>query len=171
VFDAIEREYASSPRGSASGRDRRIPISALKGRQRHAQRRHALVPGPTLMEYLETVEVEDAARAVPLAGAVGEPAGQDFRGFAGTIAAATCGGRRVRVLPSGARAGSRASSPWTATSSRRCRPVVTLTLADEIDVSRGDVLAAADAPPAVADQFEATLIWMHEEPCCRAART
>ena len=44
---------------------------------------------------------------------------------------------------------------------------VTLTLADEVDVSRGDVLAAADAPPAVADQFQATIIWMHEEPMLR----
>jgi hypothetical protein len=46
---------------------------------------------------------------------------------------------------------------------------VTLTLADEIDVSRGDVLVAADEPPAVADQFEATVVWMDDEPCCRAA--
>ena len=92
----------------------------------------------------------------------------DFRGFAGTIAARQRSGRATRscVLPSGRREhASRASSPTTAISTRRVAgQSVTLTLADEIDVSRGDVLAAADAPPEVADQFEATIVWMDEEP-------
>ena len=72
------------------------------------------------------------------------------------------GARRCRPA---ARARSRASSRTTAISNAAVAgQSVTLTLADEIDVSRGDVLAAADAPPAVADQFEATIVWMHDEP-------
>ena len=90
----------------------------------------------------------------------------DFRGFAGLIAGGTVRpGDAVRVLPSGK----------TSTVERIVTldgdldeavagQSVTLTLADEIDCSRGDVLAAADDPPQVADQFEATIVWMDDEP-------
>jgi bifunctional enzyme CysN/CysC len=91
---------------------------------------------------------------------------QDFRGFAGMIASGTVKpGDAVRVLPSGrqsrvARVVTRDGDLDEALAGQS----VTLTLEDEIDVSRGDVLAAATAPPGVADQFQVTLIWMHEEP-------
>src|SRR5690606_12502585 len=94
----------------------------------------------------------------------------EFRGFAGQIAS---GAVRVhdpvRVLPSGRQTqvtrilvGDRDVPAAVAGQS------VTVTLADEIDVSRGDVLCAADAPASVADQFEATIVWMHEQPMLQA---
>jgi bifunctional enzyme CysN/CysC len=91
---------------------------------------------------------------------------QDFRGFAGLISTGTvqCG-QPVRVLPSG-----RATHIRQILIGEQTRDVavagesVIVTLADDVDVSRGDVIAAADAPPMVADQFEATVVWMHEQP-------
>src|SRR5690606_25540905 len=117
---------------------------------------------------LETVEVEDELKERPFrlpVQWVNRP-NQDFRGFAGTIAGGVVRvGDEIRVAPSGRH-------------SRVVRIVthdgdldqavagqsVTLALGDEIDVSRGDVICAAAAPIAVADQFQATVIWMHEEP-------
>ena len=89
----------------------------------------------------------------------------DFRGFAGPIVGGTIRpGDRVRVLPAGhqstvARLVTRDSDLDEACAGQS----ITITLTDEIDISRGDVLAAADAPPQVADQFEADLVWMSEE--------
>jgi bifunctional enzyme CysN/CysC len=90
----------------------------------------------------------------------------DFRGFAGlVVSGAVRVGDAVRVLPSGRQSQvARIIGDSRDLQSAVAGQSVTLTLADEIDVSRGDVLAAAAAPPAVADQFEATIIWMHERP-------
>jgi bifunctional enzyme CysN/CysC len=91
---------------------------------------------------------------------------QDFRGFAGTIASGRVRpGDTVRVLPSGrqsqvTRIVTRDGDLEEAVAGQS----ITLTLADEIDISRGDLLAAASSPPGVADQFQATVVWMHEEP-------
>ena len=118
------------------------------------------------MEHLETVEVDDVDRcsAVPHAGAVGQPPEPRLprllpgRSSAARSAPAT----RSRRCPPAARAASRASSPQDGDLDQAVAgQSVTLTLADEIDISRGDVIAAAaDALPEVADQFEATLVWM-----------
>jgi bifunctional enzyme CysN/CysC len=90
----------------------------------------------------------------------------DFRGFSGLISAGTVRpGDLVRVSPSGRE--SRVRQVITGTSEApqaQAGQSVTLTLEDEIDISRGDVLAQADAPVSVADQFEATLVWMDESP-------
>jgi len=90
----------------------------------------------------------------------------DFRGFAGQIVSGVVRpGDRVRVLPSGREA--HVARIVTADGDLEAAVAgqsVTLTLGSETDVSRGDVLAAGDAPPQVASQFEATLVWMHEEP-------
>ncbi|MEB3902382.1 adenylyl-sulfate kinase, partial [Pseudomonas putida] len=90
----------------------------------------------------------------------------DFRGYSGNIAAGSISvGERIRVLPSGQQSEVTdilgASGPQQRA---ECGQAVTLVLKDEIDISRGDLIALADAPPAVADQFEATLVWMDEEP-------
>jgi bifunctional enzyme CysN/CysC len=149
-----------------------IPMSALRGDNiLERSERMRWYQGPTLMGYLESVEIEDDLQVKPFrlpVQWVNRP-NQDFRGFAGTIASGTIRrGDTVRALPSGRQ--SRVThiigydgDLETAVAGQS----VTLTLADEIDVSRGDVLAAADAPPAVADQFQATIIWMHEEPMLR----
>jgi bifunctional enzyme CysN/CysC len=91
---------------------------------------------------------------------------QEFRGFAGLIAGGRVSrGDPVRVLPSGRRSRvARILSGEGDVPFAVAHQSVTLTLDDEIDVSRGDVLAAADAPPAVANQFEATIVWMQDEP-------
>ena len=125
--------------------------------------------GPTLMHHLENVAVGDDLAAKPFrlpVQWVNRP-NADFRGFAGLIVSgAIQRGRRRSRAAVGASEPRRAHPRRRPRTSRRAvaGQSVTVTLADEVDVSRGDVLAAADAPPAVADQFEATIVWMHERP-------
>jgi len=146
-----------------------IPMAALKGDNViDASARMPWYQGPTLMSHLESIEIEDQLQHQPFrlpVQWVNRP-DQDFRGFAGTLASGVIAvGDAVRALPSGRT--SRVSRIVTYDGDLP-RAVagqsVTLVLADEIDVSRGDVLCAADAPAGVADQFQATIIWMHEEP-------
>src|SRR5262249_17725259 len=93
----------------------------------------------------------------------------DFRGFAGTIASGQIApGDRVVALPSGIE--TTVARVVTYDREREfgvAGQAVTLTLADEIDISRGDMIAAADAPAPVSQQFEATVVWMAEEPLLR----
>jgi len=119
------------------------------------------------MQHLEAVEIDEDLQHRPFRLAVqwvNRP-DQDFRGFAGTISSGVLGvGDPVRVLPSGrqskvARIVTQDGDLERAVAGQS----VTLTLEHEIDVSRGDVIAAASSPPGVADQFQATVIWMHEE--------
>ncbi|HTI67160.1 MAG TPA: sulfate adenylyltransferase subunit CysN [Caulobacteraceae bacterium] len=146
-----------------------VPISGLKGD--NIASRSAATPwyaGPSLMEHLETVQVEDRLVDAPFrlpVQWVNRP-NLDFRGFSGLIASGRVRpGAALRVLPSGqvstvARIVTKDGDLEEAVAGQS----VTLTLADEIDCSRGDVLAGADSPPEVADQFETTVIWMAEEP-------
>jgi bifunctional enzyme CysN/CysC len=124
--------------------------------------------GETLLQHLETVRVERDARDIGLRLPVQwvcRPH-QNFRGFAGTLAAGIATpGMDVAVLPSGRR--SRIARIVTADgdlAQATTGQAVTLTLADEVDVSRGDVIATAANPPEVADQFAAHLLWMGEQP-------
>ena len=147
-----------------------IPLSAFKGD--NITDPSAAMPwyhGTTLMGYLETVEIDDermqrAPFRLPVQW-VNRP-NLDFRGFAGTIAGGVIRpGDRIRVQPSGrestvARIVTRAGDLEQAVSGQS----ITLTLNDEIDISRGDVISTVDAPAETADQFEITLVWMHDEP-------
>ena len=170
VFDRIVEAYAGFARQIGLEQVTAIPLSALGGDNMLAHSEHTpWYRGPTLMAWLETVEVDDArAQAGPLRMPVqwvNRPH-QDFRGFAGTIARGSVApGDRVRVLPSG-RATTVASviGPDGELARAVAGQAVTLTLADEVDASRGDVVAAADDPPEAADQFECTLVWMADEP-------
>jgi bifunctional enzyme CysN/CysC len=124
--------------------------------------------GPTLMHHLENVAVSDDLAAKPFrlpVQWVNRP-NPDFRGFAGLIVSGAVRVRdAVRVLPSGRQSHiTRIIGAGRDLENAVAGQSVTVTLADDIDVSRGDVLAAAAAPPAVADQFEATIVWMHERP-------
>ena len=124
--------------------------------------------GPTLMHHLENVAVSDDLAAKPFrlpVQWVNRP-NPDFRGFAGLIVSGAIRVRdAVRVLPSGRQSHiTRIIGAGRDLENAVAGQSVTVTLADDIDVSRGDVLAAAAAPPAVADQFEATIVWMHERP-------
>jgi bifunctional enzyme CysN/CysC len=145
-----------------------IPMSALQGDNiTESSARMPWYDGPPLLRWLEDAPVEDDLRETPFRMPVqwvNRP-NLDFRGFSGFIAAGTVRpGDKVRVLPSGrasmiARIVTQDGDLGLAVAGQS----VTLTLADEIDVSRGDVLAAADDPPGVADQFEATLVWFDDE--------
>ena len=151
-----------------------IPLSALNGD--NLLRRSAAMPwyaGPTLLEHLETVDIGgsgiDVGFRLPVQW-VNRPdrtdAGRDFRGFAGTVAAgAVKPGDEIVALPSGRR--STVARIVTADGDLDIAAVgqaITLTLADELDISRGDVIASAQHPPQVADQFAAHLLWMGEQP-------
>ena len=146
-----------------------IPISAVAGDNiiEHGSNM-PWYDGPTLLQHLESVEVSDdlpdKSFRLPVQW-VNRP-NADFRGFAGQIASGTVKvGDKLRVLPSGRES----SVARIVTADRDLEEAVagqsiTLTLTSEVDISRGDVLAAAGSPPETADQFEATVIWMHEDP-------
>ena len=169
VFDRIRLAYRAFASDIGITDFLAVPISGLAG-DNIASRSQAMpwYTGPSLIEHLDTVEIdEEAGQAVPFRMPVqwvNRP-DLDFRGFSGLIAGGSVmPGDLVRILPSGR----------TTTVSRIVtldgdldRAVagqsVTLTLADEVDCSRGDVIAAADAPPEAADQFEATIVWMADE--------
>jgi bifunctional enzyme CysN/CysC len=169
TFAAIEQEYRTFAEEIGLTAVTVIPMSALKGD--NIVTRSTNTPwysGPTLMEYLESVRTADVRRSGPFRMPVqwvNRP-DPEFRGFAGVVVGGSVApGDPVRALPSGrqstvARIVTRDGDLPQAVAGQS----ITLTLADEIDVSRGDVLAAAAQPPGVADQFEAELIWMSEEP-------
>ena len=147
-----------------------IPMSALRGDNiTEPSDSMPWYHGTTLMGYLETVEIDEARQQklpfrMPVQW-VNRP-NLDFRGFTGRIAGGSIHpGDSVRILPSGrttkvARIVTMDGDLQQAVAGQS----VTLTLTDEVDCSRGDVIAVADDPSGVADQFQTTLIWMHEQP-------
>ncbi|MDE2305015.1 MAG: sulfate adenylyltransferase subunit CysN [Gammaproteobacteria bacterium] len=150
-----------------------LPISALEGDNVTAPSpRTPWFRGPTLIEYLETVEVdEDRMQRAPLRMPVqwvNRP-DQDFRGFAGRLVSGILRrGEPVRINPAGTqsvvtRIVTRDGDLDEAVAGQS----VTVTLRDEIDVSRGDVISAPDSPPGSADEFEAVVVWMHAQPMLR----
>jgi bifunctional enzyme CysN/CysC len=169
LYNAIVHEYRAFAAQIGLEDITPIPLSALRGD--NMLERSARTPwyrGPTLMEYLERVEIEDDLQSKPFrlpVQWVNRP-NQDFRGFAGTIASGSIRkGDAIRALPSGRQSRiARIVTHEGDLAEAVAGQSITLTLTEEIDVSRGDVLAAAGSPPAVADQFQCTLIWMHEEP-------
>ena len=169
IFAKIERDYRQFADQIKIEAVTCIPVSAVAGD--NVTTRSARTPwylGPGLLQHLETVEVPDPAQG----GAFRMPVqwvnrpNAEFRGFTGLIASgAVRPGDSLRVLPSGRTSTvARVFSGEGEASQGVAGESVTLTLADEIDVSRGDVLAAAAEPPPVANQFEATIVWMHDEP-------
>ena len=169
VFDNIVAEYREFAEKIGLTGFRAIPISALDGDNVTQASAHTpWYDGPTLLSHLETLEVADRKTSRDFrfwVQWVNRP-NLDFRGFAGTVASGTIRrGDVVRVSPSGR-------------SSRVTRIVtqdgdldeavpdqsVTLTVADEIDIGRGDLLSPPNAPPGLSDQFEVTLVWMSDQP-------
>ena len=150
-----------------------IPMSAFKGDNvTGPSERMPWYRGTTLMQFLETVEVdEDRLQRNPFrlpVQWVNRP-NLDFRGFTGTVTSGKIArGDRVRVLPSGRE--SRVRQIVTFNGDLEFAVAgqsITLTLADEIDISRGDVITSTEAPTEVADQFEATIVWMDAQPMLR----
>ena len=169
VFDRIVADYRAFATSIGISDFTAIPISGFKGDNITALSANTpWYSGPALIAHLETVEVDAAAAQtqpfrMPVQW-VNRP-NLDFRGFAGQIASGTIRpGDQIRIVPSGK----------TSTVARIVTfdgdldeavagQSVTLTLADEVDCSRGDLIAAAGDPPQASDQFCATFVWMDEE--------
>jgi bifunctional enzyme CysN/CysC len=169
IFDTIVAEYRDFAAQIGLDNIVAVPLSALRGdNMLEPSTNTPWYQGPTLMSYLESVEIEDDLQQRPFrlpVQWVNRP-NQDFRGFTGTISSGVIRkGDKIRALPSGrtskvARIVTHDGDLEQAVAGQS----ITLTLADEVDISRGDVIAAAESPPAVADQFQSTIIWMHDEP-------
>jgi bifunctional enzyme CysN/CysC len=168
-FDEIVAEYRLFADQIGIKHFTAIPMSALRGDNITEPSVHSpWYEGPPLLRWLEDAPVEDDLREqsfrMPVQW-VNRP-DLDFRGFAGFISAGSVRpGDKIKALPSGrestvARIVTKDGDLDRAVAGQS----ITLTLADEIDVSRGDVLAAAGDPPGVADQFETTLVWFDDEP-------
>ncbi|MGH3567045.1 MAG: sulfate adenylyltransferase subunit 1 [Pseudonocardia sp.] len=173
VLTAIAKDFADLSRALGFSDDAvvTIPLSALVGD--NVVERSANTPwydGPTLLDHLESVPVIDpeidAPFRMPVQYVIRWADPHDYRGYAGQVAAGTVApGDEIVVLPGGARttvaAVETADGPLSSAGAGRS---VTVLLADDIDISRGDVLAAADAPPRVTDAFDATLCWLADKP-------
>ncbi len=168
VYDQIVRDYEKFAEQLEFESITPIPLSALKGDnviERSAQTHW--YTGPTLLGYLETVDVHSQDDEKPFRFPVqwvNRPS-SDFRGFTGTVVAGSVSqGEEVRVLPSGevARVEDIVLYHDKLTTAHTDQ-AVTLTLDREVDASRGDVIVAADAPCEVSDQFDASLVWMDQE--------
>ena len=170
VFDRITADYAEFARSLGIADFTAIPISGFKGDNIASapSENTGWYSGPSLIEHLENVDVRtDADRAKPFRMPVqwvNRP-DLDFRGFAGLISTGSVRpGDAVRVLPSGKTTTVKAIPSFDgAMDGAVAGQSVTLTLADEIDCSRGDVICVADDPPQTADQFETTLVWLADE--------
>ena len=169
VYDEIVADYRVFAASIGIENFLPIPLSGLCGDNIAAI--SANMPwyaGPSLMAHLETVEIDiTAAQRRPFRMPVqwvNRP-NLDFRGFAGLISDGQIRpGDAVRLLPSGRTTTVSRIVAWGADLDVAVAgQSVTLTLADEVDCSRGDVLSVADDPPQVADQFEATVVWMADE--------
>ncbi len=170
VFDDIVADYRAFAASIGIAAFTAMPISAFKGDNITGPSVNTpWYKGKPLIEHLENVDVDGASDdSKPLRMAVqwvNRP-NLDFRGFAGQIATgAARRGDAIRVLPSGKTSTlSRIVTMDGDLEQAVAGQSVTFCLADEIDCSRGDVIAAAAHSPEVADQFEATLVWMAEEP-------
>ena len=169
TFNAIKDEYLAFAKQIDLQGITVIPISGVAGD--NIVERSSNTPwytGPVLMPHLENVPLDEeylAKQAFRLPVQWVNRPNLDFRGFAGTIAGGSITpGTRVRVLPSGHESVvTRIVTADGDLSVAVANQSITLTLADEIDISRGDVICRLDQPAGVGNQFEANLVWMHEQ--------
>ncbi|WP_284742013.1 sulfate adenylyltransferase subunit 1 [Amycolatopsis sp. RTGN1] len=181
TFTVIAEEFAAHAEslGYARGSVLAIPVSALEGD--NVASRSSRTPwysGPSLLEHLEDVPVapdpHDSALRFPVQYVIRPrtPEYPDYRGYAGQIAAGTVRpGDEIVVLPQGIR--SRIERIDTADgplAEAGAGTSVTLLLTDDIDISRGDLIAAADAPPRITDEITGTLCWLSSKPLKPGAR-
>ena len=170
VFDAIVADYAAFAKTIGIDRFTPIPLSGLTGA--NITTRSPDMPwyeGPALLPHLETVAIDgDRAAAASFRMPVqwvNRP-DLDFRGFAGLIASGRVSvGDRVRIAPSGKTTSIARIVTYDGDRDQAIAgEAVTLVLAEEVDCSRGDVIAAAEDPPEIADQFVARIVWMADAP-------
>ena len=169
VFERIVGEFSTFAAGLILKDLKAIPVSARFGDNvSSVSDRTPWYKGPPLLDYLELVDVEDERARRPFrlpVQWVNRP-DLDFRGFAGTIASGSVRlGDELAVLPSGQVSKVKSIlGPAGNLAKADVGDAVTVTLANEIDIARGDILAPAGARPQLADQFAAHLVWMSTEP-------
>ena len=167
VFQTIEEDFRVLAKAHPFQSVTAIPVSALQGDNVITlSTRNPWYAGPTLLGYLETVEVvrpQDARMVFPVQW-VNRPS-PDFRGFSGSVASGCLAvGDAVRITASGQLAKvTRLVTFDGDLPEARAGDTITLVLDKELDASRGDVIGAAEAPLEMTDQFEAVLIWMHQD--------
>ena len=170
VFDGIVAEYTAFAREIGITEFTAMPISGFKGDNIIAPSENTpWYTGPPLLAHLETVELDttrDAARPFRMPVQWVNRPNLDFRGFSGLIATGSVKpGDAVRVLPLGKTSTVKSIVMFDGELDQASAgQSVTICLDDEIDCSRGNVLAPADNPPQSADQFEATIVWMDDDP-------
>ncbi len=170
IYDAIVTEFTAFAASIGVAEVEAVPVSALVGDNVvTASERMRWYVGPTLLAVLEAAPVDSerlvgGAFRLPVAWVDGPR--PELHGYAGTIAGGRIAtGDRVRVQPSGRESTvARVITPAGDTAHAVAGQAVTLTLRDEIDITRGEVISRADDPAEVADQFEATVVWMADEP-------
>jgi bifunctional enzyme CysN/CysC len=177
VFNHIVEQYRALAEQLGISSVQAIPLSALTGDNLISASAHTpWYSGPNVLEYLETVALASTSSASSLVEPVetSQPARMpvqwvcrpnlDFRGFAGTLCQGVFKpGDEVMVLPSGKRSSiARIITQNADLAEAVCGQAVMLTLADEVDISRGDVIVAGKFPCEVADQFAAHIIWMDD---------
>jgi sulfate adenylyltransferase large subunit len=169
IFEGHRRDLESLARQLEIPQLIAVPVSALDGDNVvHRSERTLWYGGPSLLELLETVplaiESSSAGLRLPVQRVIRPH--QEFRGFAGQIAAGSVRpGDEVVTLPSGIRTRVRTISTWDGDlESARAPQSVTVTLEDEADISRGDMIVAADALPQTSTRLEATVVWMQAKP-------
>lgn len=169
VFDEIVSSFGEFAVGLRFLSVEAIPLSALEGDNVFARSlRTPWYSGPSLMGFLESVEIPADAVGLPFRMPVqwvNRP-NLDFRGFVGRVAQGVIRkGERLRILPSGLTSQVKEIVVWQGEQEEaEAGESITLTLEDELDVSRGDMFVAAEGPTPVADQFEARVLWMSEHP-------
>ncbi|SEP45644.1 sulfate adenylyltransferase subunit 1 [Amycolatopsis saalfeldensis] len=181
TFAVIAKEFAAHAEslGYRTGSVTTIPVSALQGDNVATKSgRTPWYTGPTLLEHLENVPVapdpHEAAFRFPVQYVIRPRTAEypDYRGYAGQIAAGTVRpGDEIVVLPQGLR--TRVEGIDTADgplAEAGAGTSVTLLLADDLDISRGDLIATADRPPRVTDELAATLCWLSAKPLKAGAR-
>ena len=169
VFDRIEADYREFAKDANLTTLQAIPLAAVSGD--NVLKRSENTPwykGPTLFDHMDTVTVTEvatrAAFRMPVQW-VSRP-NLNYRGFCGRIAEGSVKtGDAVRVLPSGKTTTVKSIDFFEDhLPEAEAGASITLTLNDEVDVSRGDLIVTTDHPPEVADQFQVKLLWLSEEP-------
>jgi sulfate adenylyltransferase large subunit len=168
VYRNIERDFAALVKQYGNASLTTIPVSALDGDNVvEPSRRAPWYGGPTLLAHLETVPVWTDVASQPFRMAVQRVIrpNQDYRGFAGQIASGTLrAGDTVTVLPSGRSSVVTAITTFDGDLAEATAPLsIAFTLADEVDISRGDVISSPDSQPQSATALEASIVWFNEQ--------
>ena len=169
IFNQISQAYQAFVEPFGFKSTQMIPVSGLDGDNIFVKSgKTPWYQGISLMDYLDTVDISTEAELKPFrlpVQYVNRP-NLDFRGYCGRLVEGEVRkGDQVRVLPSGVTTRIKSLiSGLTEVEQAKLGDAITLTLEDEVDISRGDVLVEADNPPEVADQFDVRLLWMSEQP-------